>query len=38
MTVQAVDESGLERLLDEAVTHEVELKLSAIRPMLGARP
>ena len=35
---RAVDESGLEQLLGQAVTHEVELELAAFRPVLEARP
>jgi hypothetical protein len=35
---QAVDESGLEQFLGQAVTDEVEPGLAAFRPVLGARP
>jgi hypothetical protein len=38
VTTQAVDESGLEQHLGQAVTHEVELELAALRPLIEARP
>ena len=38
VTTQAVDESGLEQLVRQAVTHEVELELAAFGPVLEARP
>ena len=38
MTTQAVDESDLEQLVRQAVTHEVELKLAACGPVFEAQP
>ena len=38
MTIRAVDESGLEQRLGQAVTLEVELELAASLPVLEARP
>jgi len=38
VTIRAVDESGLEQRLGQAVTHAVELELAASHPVLEARP
>jgi hypothetical protein len=38
VTIRAVDESGLEQRLGQAVTLEVELELAASLPVLEARP